>query len=182
VLINPGTYRETLNVGSPSNQTASATTFQAVKSGTAIISGSDVLTGWTQESSNSSIFAHAWDYNFRACAIPLGWPIQLQPIIQRTEMIFVNAVPLTQVLASSQLVMGTFYVDETSNQIQIWPVTGTNMSTALVETSVRPNTLTGYNRSNMVFRGLVFQHARSCIARQQNGRSGWLPECNRPGL
>jgi hypothetical protein len=70
---------------------------------------------------------------------------------------------LTQVLSSSQLVAGTFYVDENSNQIQIWPTSGTDVNTALIESAVRPNTLTVYDQSNMVFRGLTFQHARSCL-------------------
>jgi hypothetical protein len=163
VLINPGTYRETLNIGSNSKQTTSAVTYQAVTVGTVIISGSDVLTGWNPDSTNTAIYTRVWDYNFGKCPIPSAWPIQLQPIIQRTEMIFVNSVPLTQVLSSTQMVRGTFYVDETANQIKIWPVTGTDMNTALVETAMRPNTLTVYNRTNMVFRGLTFQHARSCL-------------------
>jgi hypothetical protein len=163
ILINPGTYRETLNIGSTTNETTSAITFQAAKTGTAIISGSDVLTGWTQSSVNPAIYTRPWDYNFGACALPAGWPTQIQPIVMRTEMVFVNSIPLAQVLSSSQVIMGTFYVDETANQIQIWPVTGTNMNTATVETAIRPNTLTVSGRSNMVFRGLSFQHARSCI-------------------
>jgi hypothetical protein len=163
VLINPGTYRETLNIGSSSKATTSAITFQAVKTGTVILSGSDVLTGWIQETGNPSIYSRGWDYNFGACALPSGWPSQIQPIVMRSEMIFVNSIPLTQVLAASQLIAGTFYVNESTSEIQIWPVSGTNMNTAVLEAAVRSNTLSVNARSNMVFRGLVFEHARSCI-------------------
>jgi hypothetical protein len=163
ILISPGTYRETLSMGSTKNVTTSAITFQAVTTGTAIISGSNVLTGWTPDTTNAAIYTNTWNNKFGACAVPAGWPTQIQPIVLRTEMIFVNSVPLTQVLSASQMIMGTFYVDETTSQIQIWPVSGTNMATALIESATRPNTMVVSNRSNLVFRGLTFQHARSCI-------------------
>ena len=140
VLINPGVYRETLRISSNPNQTTSAMTFQAVTTGTAIISGSDVLIGWDHAVPNQSIYTREWSYNFGKCAVPASWPTLIQPIVQRTEMIFVNSVPLTQVLDASQMIMGTFFIDEAANQLQIWPPLGTNMSTALVENAVRPNT------------------------------------------
>ncbi|MFZ0746113.1 MAG: right-handed parallel beta-helix repeat-containing protein [Terracidiphilus sp.] len=74
-----------------------------------------------------------------------------------------NSKPLTQVMAYSQLRAGTFFVNEAYNVLYVWPPAGTDMYTALVEASVRPETLSMQGRRNIVLRGLVFRHARSCI-------------------
>jgi hypothetical protein len=58
---------------------------------------------------------------------------------------------------------GTFYVDEGANAIRVWPKSGTSMSTARVEAAVRSTTLNVSGKSNVVFRGMVFQHAATCI-------------------
>ena len=163
VLINPGTYREVLGVYHTYNQTSAPITFQATQTGTAIIAASDVFTGWSQGTSNPAIYTHAWSYNFGSCPIPSGWPTGFAPVVQRTEMIFVNGMPLTQVMSLATLQSGTFYVDESANLISIWPSSSTTMATALVEAAVRPQTLVVSGRTNMVFRGLVFEHAANCI-------------------
>src|SRR5579859_3370250 len=49
VVIKPGVYREFVNIAGYS-LTAAPLTVEAAVSGTAILSGSDILTGWTQES------------------------------------------------------------------------------------------------------------------------------------
>jgi hypothetical protein len=163
VLINPGVYRETVSLYSDSNQTSAPMTFQATQTGGAIIAGSDVLTNWYHNTNNSSIYTHSWNYNFGSCAIPSGWPTNFAGVVLRTEMIFVNGIPLTQVMSFSSLRAGTFYVDEGSNEISIWPSSSTDMNSALVEAAVRPQTLNMSGRTNVVFRGLVFQHAATCI-------------------
>jgi hypothetical protein len=160
VIVNPGVYRETVQIGN--YKTTSATlTIQAATSGKAIIAGSDVLTGWTQE--NSTTWQAPFSDKTGFCAIPSGWPTTMAPIIQRTEMVFVNGTPLTQVLASNQLTPGTFFYSDGYQMVHISPPAGTNMSTAVVEVAARPSTLWMGNRSNVVLRGLVFQHAANCL-------------------
>jgi Right handed beta helix region len=163
VLINPGIYREAVNISSSYNQTSAPMTFQATQIGGAVIAGSDVLTNWTNTTGNSSIYTHPWTYNFGPCAVPSGWPSGFAGVVLRTEMIFVNGTPLTQVMSASDLRAGTFYVDEGANEIQIWPSSSTNMNSAVVEAAVRPQTLTMNGRTNVVFRGLVFRNAATCI-------------------
>ncbi len=163
VLVNPGVYREVLNLSANTAQTTAPITIEAAQVGTAVISGSDLLTHWYQGTSNRSIYTHSWNYNFGYCAVPAGWPSGIQPIVRRREMIFVNDVSLKQVLSLSQMHSGTFFVNESSNVIQIWPATGTNMSTAKVEAAVRPEILRVSGRSNVVFRGIVLQHAATCM-------------------
>src|SRR5664279_4671260 len=67
VFINPGVYREAVNISSSYNQTSVPMTFEATQPGQAVIAGSDVLTNWYHTTNNSSIFTHAWTYNFGAC-------------------------------------------------------------------------------------------------------------------
>jgi hypothetical protein len=78
-------------------------------------------------------------------------------------MVFLNNVPLTQVLNYGDLRAGTFFVNEEYDLIYVWPPSSTNMQTAVVEAAVRPQTLRVQGRSNLVLRGLVFRHAASCI-------------------
>ena len=163
IIVNPGVYREKVSISAISGQTNSPLTIQAANPGTAIIAGSDVLSNWAPESSNSSIFSSPWQYKFGTSAIPSGWPANIEPIVRRTEMIFVNSQPLTQVMATSQLQPGTFYVDETNSRLLAYPPAGATMQTSLVEAAVRSTTFNISGRSNITVRGLVFRHANSCV-------------------
>ncbi|MGI8771306.1 MAG: right-handed parallel beta-helix repeat-containing protein [Acidobacteriaceae bacterium] len=163
VIVNPGVYREYVNVVANYRGTSAPITIQAAQFGTAIVAGSDVFTNWYQGTNNSAIYTHSWTYGFGNCPISSGYPQTMKPILRRREMVFVNGIPLTQVMALSQMLAGTFYVDETSQQIQIWPRPGTDMNTALVEVAVRSDTFNISRQGNIVVRGMTFEHAASCI-------------------
>ncbi len=159
VLVNPGVYREAVIIGAYKT-TGATLTVQAAVPGTAVIAGSDVLTGWSPA---GNIYTRAWTYSLPGCSVPAGWPATFAPIALRTEMLFVNGTPLTQVTSWADLRPGTFFLNTTYNMLHIYPPAGTNMQTALVEAAVRPTTLSLINRSNVVLRGLVFEHAANCI-------------------
>ena len=53
VVVNPGIYRESVTVAGYS-QTSAPLTIEAASAGTAVIAGSDVLVGWTDESAAST--------------------------------------------------------------------------------------------------------------------------------
>lgn len=161
VIILPGTYRETINLQATGKDTTSPETFEAQTKGTVIVSGGDIWTGWQASSGNSKVFVHSWPYKWGLCPAAPSGPTQ-QDIVRRREMIFINGQPLTQVLASNQLQAGTFFVDETHGQVSIEPVSGTNLNTATVEVAVRQNLLTVQNKSDVVLRGLTFEHSDSC--------------------
>jgi hypothetical protein len=55
VTINPGTYRESIALGV--SRTSLPITFQAATNGTVTVSGSEILTGWTQSSSNRHLYS-----------------------------------------------------------------------------------------------------------------------------
>ena len=162
IVLSPGVYREAVNIPESSSQTSGTLTLESSYIGAATVSGSDVLKSWNR-SSNSSIYTHYWGYNLGTCGVPSGWPSNFAPIARHRGMLFVNNTMLTEVLSQSSLRAGTFYVNEGSNVIYMWPPYGTNMSTALVEAAVRSTTLSVVGRKNVVLRGLVLKHAASCI-------------------
>ena len=160
VIVRPGVYREYVNIGNYRSTTAPLT-IQASVAGAAIIAGSDQLWNWSW--SWGSVYTHPWTPNLGTCAVPAGWPSPLAPIGRRTEMLVVNGTPLTEVMATSELRPGTFFVDEGKNLIYMDPPAGTNVSTATIEAATRRQTLSVQSRSNVVIRGMVFRHAASCI-------------------
>jgi hypothetical protein len=163
VIINPGTYREAVTVSGSHKTTSLPITFQAAINGTVTVSGADVWTGWEPYSGNSSIYTNSWPYSWGLCAASTTGPPQADVVLRR-EMVFVNGTLLTEVLSLSEMAAGTFYVDESGGTIYIWPPVGTNLETATVEVSTRPQAWTIQNQSYLVARGLTFQDANPCWA------------------
>lgn len=161
VIINPGTYRESIAVGTSQYVTALPITFEAATDGTAIVSGADVWTGWMAYSGNSQIYTNSWPYRWGLCA-PDSSGLLEQDIVLRREMIIVNGTPLTQVLSLNEVVAGTFYVDETQGTVYVWPPAGTNMASATVEVATRSGLFSDAGLSNLVLRGLTLQYDSSC--------------------
>ncbi len=162
VLVNPGTYRESLSIGTSTRDTSSPITVQSVTPGTVTVSGAVQYTGWQTYSGNPSIYSSYWGNEWGVCPANVGGPTP-QPIVMRREMVFVNGSPMTQVLSLAQMVYpGTFFADEVANQVYVWPPAGTNMVTADVEISTRPTLLSVSGHDNMVFRGLNFEYANTC--------------------
>ena len=169
VIVNPGVYRETVSI-SNYKSTGAVLTLQAATTGAAIISGSNVITNWAN--AGSGIYTHVWTENMGWCSIPSGWPTTFAKIALRTEMVFVNGTPLTQVMSQTDLRQGTFFVSDAGSMMYIYPSASVDMSSATVEAAVRRNTLTISKRSNIVVRGLVFRHAATCINQSGAAVSG----------
>jgi hypothetical protein len=163
ILINPGTYRESVLLAFTGTETASPIIFQAVTDGTAIISGSDIYTGWTDI--GGGIFSHAWTNDWGLAPYPPGWSgfVTLPDIVRRREMVFVNGVQLTQVLTLGELTIGEFFADETGNLLKIFPPAGTNMGTAVVEVAIRPAPFLAEGKSFVTLKGLTFQHGNAAL-------------------
>src|SRR5216684_2165317 len=116
VIINPGTYRESITLSKNNKDTSLPITFQAATNGTVIVSGATVYSGWGTYSLNNSIYTNSWTNNWGECPQLTSCPYQ-QNIMMRQEMVVVNGTALTQVLSLGQMLQGTFYVDENANQI-----------------------------------------------------------------
>jgi hypothetical protein len=160
VIINPGVYRESITLTYSSRDTSLPITIQAAQAGTAIISGSDVWTGWKPAGSN--LYTHSWNNRWGLCPLDGEGAPPEEDIIRRREMAFVNGTAMTQVMSKSALRVSTFFVDESNSKVYLWPPTGTNMGSATVEVAMRDAVFTIKNRKNMVLRGLTFQHANPC--------------------
>ena len=158
IMLAPGTYRESLTVNSNG---AGTITIQASTPGTAVVDGANVLTGWYKAS--TYVYATHWADTVGGCPLPANWYKGMPPIVQANEMVFVNGTLMTQVMSSSQLRPGTFYVNKGAAQVQLYPPSGTSISSAKVEIAARRSVLNISGGSNLVFRGLTFQHAASCM-------------------
>ena len=166
VTINPGTYREFVQISGVNPNVGAPVTFQASKIGSVIISGSDVWTDWRADSAAPGRFVHSWPYAWGTCSVPAGWP-SLKEIVLRREMVFVNGKLLVQVLSPDQLREGTFYIDDATKLVHIWPERVSDIAKAVVEVGVRPQLFESYQVPHLTVRGIVFQHANSCISTPQ---------------
>jgi hypothetical protein len=163
VLIAPGYYRESLAIW---QQSDAPIVFEAKRQGQVFVVGSDIWTGW-QRQGNTNIYTHSWPYDWGLADVPSDWQNDalaqkaFDPIVRRREMVFVNGQLLKQVLSYSALTEKSFYVDEINDTAYIWPSTGTNVATALIEVAVRPLLFLALENRNIVLRSLVFKHANS---------------------
>lgn len=168
VIINPGTYRESISLTGHSRDTSLPMTIEAAQSGTVMVNGAVPYTNWTPENGNPAIYSTSWSNEWGLCPLPTmkgRWhqtgPYQ-QDIVRRREMVFVNGQPLTQVMLAGQMQPGTFSVNETSHLVYLWPPAGTNINTADVEVATMPQLLSVLGKSNLVVRGLTFEYANNC--------------------
>ncbi|MGA2844090.1 MAG: right-handed parallel beta-helix repeat-containing protein, partial [Candidatus Acidiferrales bacterium] len=166
VTINPGTYREFVQISGVNPNVGAPVTFQASKIGSVIISGSDVWTDWRADSAAPGSFVRSWPYAWGTCSVPAGWP-SLKEIVLRREMVFVNGKLLVQVLSPDQLREGTFYIDDATKLVHIWPERVSDIAKAVVEVGVRPQLFESYQVPHLTVRGIVFQYANSCISTPQ---------------
>jgi|ERR1022692_578541 hypothetical protein len=161
VTINPETYRESISLNYNKKDTSLPITFEAATNGTVIVSGATVYSAWAKYGPNPSIYTNGWTNDWGECPQMTSCPYQ-QNIMMRKEMVAVNGTPLTQVMSLTQMLQGTFYVDQQGAQIYVWPASGTDMGTATVEAASLPVIFTIQHKSNIVVRGLTFEYANSC--------------------
>ncbi len=161
IIVKPGTYRETVSFTSTGRDTTAPILLTAYTPGTAIISGSDIWTGWTQSASNSAWYVHNWPYDWGITPYPSGWAVTFDDYRRRSEMLFLNDVALKQVLTMGDLSAGEFYVDEAADTVYVYPFPGVNMATAKVEVSTRSLILNVGGKKSMTVRGMTFQHGNS---------------------
>jgi len=169
VLIYPGTYRETIEVGLAERKDGPPIILRARQHnpGKTIISGSDVWDNWKRTSNN--IYTHSWPYAWGLQPVLATWheAVPINPIIQRKEMILVNGERLEQVLTLSELRTNTFYVSEKTKTVFVSPPLGTIIDESIIEVATRSQLVQLYRMENFVIQGLQFQHAASAIG--QNG-------------
>ncbi|HUB58880.1 MAG TPA: right-handed parallel beta-helix repeat-containing protein [Candidatus Micrarchaeia archaeon] len=167
VTIRPGTYREFVQMTNVGPETGASISFEASQIGAVILSGSDIWTDWRPDPSNPGTYVHPWQYRWGPCERPRGWPAIGEVGLHR-EMIFVNGTPMTQALSRSEMKQGSFFVDEVNGVVSLWPLPETGMSAASIEVAVRPGVFESDGMSNLSLKGLVLEHANSCLSTKPN--------------
>lgn len=162
IIVNPGVYRETVKIDPVGGPKTAPLTIEAATNGNAIISASDVLSGWSPDSQYSGAYVTNWRPAEDTCALPGGWP-SMQEIALHTEMVFINGISMAQVLTYTDLKPGTFYVDTADGTLHVFPPSGIDPSNATIEAASRAKTISVIGRSNVVLRGLVLEHAANCV-------------------
>jgi hypothetical protein len=157
IRVGPGTYREALTIAGLNNPNGPPLMLEASVAGQTIVSGSDVWTGWSSD--GGRLLVHAWPFDWGVSPNPRGWP-ELQTIVRRREMVFVNGTPLQQSLILPLSKPGTFAVS--GNTIVLYPLTNIDPQSATIEVAVRPVLLKSQGHANnLTIRGIVFQHANT---------------------
>jgi parallel beta-helix repeat protein len=157
IIVGPGTYREAITITGLGHPSDPALTIEARVKGQTIVSGSDVWIGWRRDSGR--MLVHKWQYAWGTAPNPRGWP-ELQQIVRKREMVFVNGVALEQSLGLPLPKPGTFAVDGAS--IVVNPPSNTDPQLATIEVAVRPVLLkSSGHANNLTLRGLVFEHANT---------------------
>jgi parallel beta-helix repeat protein len=163
ILINPGIYRERLDLIGNGSTSGPPIILQAQTPGSVVLAGSDVWPDWAP--SDGGTYTHSWPYRWGLAPYPDGWEgaVSLADIVRRREMIFVNGTSMTEVLEQGSLRAGSFFVDEQAGTVVVEPLAQTDMSSAVVEVSTRTDLLNINGMQNVVVRGIVFRHENSFL-------------------
>ena len=158
VLVEPGTYRETISVGW-AGDAARPLVIEAAQPGSVVVSGADVEQRWSPVLGTTFV-SSPWDQNWGLAPIPAGWgEVNVPYLVRRREAVFVDGAPLVQVASRSALTPGTFVVEESADKIVVAPPSGmADLTGHHVEVSRRDRTLliNGLARTVAV-KGFVFQ-------------------------
>ena len=176
VLLHDGIYRESIGGDesgitgmSPEPDTDAPLVIEAVNPGRAILSGSEIRTGWTQD---GEVWSADWPHRMGAGEHFQG--PRMRPVAFERHLVFVDGAMLRQVMSRNALRPGTFFIDEEeTNSVYVHPSAPTDLNEANVETAVRQKLLFLHSIRNVVVRGLVFEHDNQPYGRLSLARGGW---------
>jgi len=114
ITLLPGVYRERLVVRRSGTADAPIT-IRAAQPGTAVLTGADVVSGWTPDDETGSV----WRKHGLGLQLPRALGKGL--LAGRSEQVFVDGIMLRQVLHRDQMVSGTFCYDEAADVMYIAP-------------------------------------------------------------
>lgn len=129
--------------------------------GTAVISGSDILTGWLLR---DGTWSTEWRHDLGEWW-PESWPDTLpnDEVLRHAETFFINGARLYPVASFDELQAQSFFVDEKEDRVFIR--TDTSLDKQLVEGTVRHSLIEVSHSENVTIWGLVVQHAASRVQR-----------------
>ncbi len=166
VWIHPGVYRETVKGNYSAASGGKLIVLQATDANKARIAGSDYFTGWKKD---AGIYSHTWtqDWFTKECSGGSGKeacnpnPGSLSGLGVRRELVFIDGKLLDpqKTLADTQKNAASFYVDEQADKLYLNPPSGVTPDKALVEVGMRERLLEVRGLSDLVLKGLTFEHA-----------------------
>ena len=168
VLIAAGTYRESVDLGAQPHTNA-VLLLEGVGESTILSGADDWSTGWTAQADGSYI--HHWPYTWGMKPIPRGWDghwnsdgnAYKRDILRRSEMVYVNGLPLRGVLKLSELTAGTFYVDETVAKLYMRPPASMTLAGSLIEVGIHVTPLRIAGRRNVVLKNFAVMRSRGAV-------------------
>lgn len=169
IIVHPGHYRSYLDI--TSNKLL---IIEAQSPKTVFISGSDVFKNWVKQ---GQVYYHDWFYNWGPYedSDKCFGPCKLTEYQKRREMVFVDSIPVKQVVSLSELEENCFFVDEQNDKIYLNPGQGVNLEEARIEVSTRGYDIydlgrngtlvraTVHNDQGLMLKGLVFQHTANTM-------------------
>ena len=163
IEVRSGTYREN-SISFPRSGTSqsSPTILKAAAGANVIVKGSAVVTGWSAVAGTTATYRHTgWNYYFGAWdAEFLTNPNSSKDARSRARnQLFVDGQIYKEVAAASQMTPGTFYINNSSNYIDLWLADGSTPTDNVVEASNTENALLTTNGKNYIkIQGLQFEH------------------------
>jgi hypothetical protein len=153
VVLRGGVYREVVEV--PATRRL---TIQAAPGEEVWLSGSDEVTGWVGA---DGVWVHTgFSSPFTAGALNPTLVNPTSPMAGDPDMVFVDGAPLRQVGSRTDVVPGTFFVDDAAQAL----VLGDDPTGRRVEVSVRNEALNVKSEGSVV-RGIGFRHYATHISR-----------------
>src|SRR5271168_856509 len=83
VIIEPGTYRESVTLTHSNKDTSLPISFEAATNGTVIVSGATVYPSWGTYSENHSIYTSTWNNDWATCPQLTSCPYQPEIMLQQ---------------------------------------------------------------------------------------------------
>ncbi len=162
VLVQPGVYREKIDFGWTNwknNQPDNDETIvvEAVEPGSVVVSGADIISNW--QNVGDGLYTSRWQHNWGVKENPWKQDRDVEDIVLRREMVFVNSEHLRQVLTKRALDEGTFFVDEAEDLLYVR--SDVDLPNALVEVAVRDILWNQQHEWNVTLRGVNFEKAAS---------------------
>jgi hypothetical protein len=179
VVIRGGVYRERAVL--KNHGTAQAPIrFEAAPGEVVLMTGADHITGWQKTDEARPVYQVSWPHRFIPWNQSMTHPGDAyHQLIGRCEQVAVDGYLLRQVLSTSQLAPGAFFVDVTNKSLQVWDVGSRDLNKTPVEASVRQEILR-VEGDYVHVRGLRFRYAANMAqhgAVVLAGRHNTLEDC-----
>lgn len=142
VVVHAGLYREWVNPRNSGTRKAPIT-YVAGPGEKVIVTGADLITAWTRDTSDQPVYKVPWTHMFIIAHDQDGKPIEHHPadeyhkLTGRAEEVIVDGKLVEQVLTRSEMKPGTFCADTANKWLYLWLADGGEPAAHQVEAATR---------------------------------------------